>query len=122
MFFHVPSTHMAHVNFPPFSTDPAFLPTYVIVVRSCNLPAKRLTNGQRQTENRTTKPCSPWKWTVHVPAPSSKLSSRPDRLLSRTSLIKQRKIYKEDLFLKQIPILLQTGFGLQMEQVTGTLS
>jgi len=50
---------MAHMSFPPFSTDPAFLPTYVIVVRSCNLPAKRLTNGQQQTQNRTTKPWSP---------------------------------------------------------------
>ena len=122
VFLHVLSIQMANMNFRPFRTHPSFSPTCVIVVHSCNLPTERLTNGQQQTNHRISKPCSPWTWRVHVATPSSKQSSRPDRLLSRISLIKQRQIYKEDLSLKQIPIFLQTGVGSQMEQLTGTIS
>jgi len=121
VFLHALSTQMANMNFRPFSTHLSFS-RCVIVVHSCNPPTERLTNGQQQTNHRISKSCSPWKWRVHVATPSSKLSSRPDRLLSATSLIKQRQIYKEDLLLKQIPIFLQTGFFSQMEQLTGTIN
>ena len=82
--------HMCTRDSPLIISDTScILPTYHIeFVRSFNLRAQKWTHGQQESKCRTTKPYSPWRWSVDDAIQSSELGSRPGHHLSGTSCIK----------------------------------
>ena len=82
--------HMCTRDSPLIISDTSciLLTCHIEFFRSFNLRAQKWTHGQQESKCRTTKPYSPWRWSVDDAIQSSELGSRPGHHLSGTSCIK----------------------------------